>query len=367
MPLDLDGDFRPGADGLFDLGADEPSNGSVARSLAISTSEIDFGTLLSGETSPIQSITVRNDSPGGASAVRPTYDVDQQGVFWIGLSSCASAVIIPAGGMCTLSLYQQANTAGVFEGSVRVSTDDGESAWVRVRGQAVAPLLSARLSGPVFARVGTSVPAILALLNDGAPQWWRIDALQDVSAPFAASGPCSCGALPRQLLPGQTCSMALAFAPTVPGWVTVPARVADRAGYQNGLPFEVPTALQGDGTSNALGVLPGLVDFGIVLVGNEAPAQEVLVGNGDGVSYDVSLQTPIQAPFVSLGGSTCASSPGVSVAAGSFCRQRIGFTPVGEGVFKQVISIHASNGDTQTLILRGNGSKQADLFANGFE
>lgn len=366
--FDIDDHPRPGTDGLADLGADEHVPGVEPGSLSVSRSSIDFGTVITGEYSPVQSLVLANDAPAIAEGITVQYDIDfQNGITFGGGTTCSPGSSLAPGESCVIGLVMQSETAGSVQSSLRISSDRGETAFVSLTGEVVAPTLRAGTESPVFARVFTTVAASLRLDNLGVPDYWQIDAINNLFTPFSLIGNGTCGPLPVQLGPMQGCTLDLQFAPNTAGSANSFAFLRGRAGFHGGLPWVSPVIIQAVGTTNTLGALPTVLNFGNVEVGASAEPLTAYLGNGDSVARSVAVVTPVQAPFLDAAGTTCTALPGVLVAAHASCVQRVGFSPVGPGVFEQTLTVQSSDGDVMTVVLRGTGVSAGVLHADGFE
>ncbi|WP_146151883.1 hypothetical protein [Ahniella affigens] len=367
MPLDIDDDFRPGGDGLVDLGADELGGGQPQGDLAVSSFRLQFGTVMTGERSNVQTLAVANVALPGAAVLGASIVFDQQGAFFEQNSTCGFGIGLDAGESCDLRVHLESNAPGSYRGSLRLISQDGQTSFTSLEGDVVAPVLSAATANRVFARVGNTVPVSLDLVNGGSPAWWRIDNLVGVLSPFTHIGNGNCGAFPVTVSGATPCSLQATFLPFGTGPVDAIATLSGSAGYQGGAPIDVPAVLRGFGTSGGIGIFPSVVDLGTVLIGNAAYSSAIEVGNPDTVARTISRTTPVLPPFATSGSGTCDASPGVLVPAHGACVQRIEFAPVGVGFFEQVLTFQSSNGDSQTLTIRGTGTSQDVLLADGFE
>lgn len=367
MPWDIDEDLRPGSDGLVDLGADERGEGQPQGDMAVSSFRLQFGTVMTGERSNVQTITVSNVALPGSAGLGASIVFDQQDAFFDLNSTCGFGIGLDAGESCELRPYLESNVPGSYRGSLRLISQTGQTSFTSLEGEVRAPVLSAATANRVFARVGNSVPVSLNLVNGGSPAWWRIDSLIGVLTPFTHIGNGNCGAFPVTVSGSTPCSLQATFLPFGTGPVDAIATLSGSAGYQGGAPIDVPAVLRGFGTDSGIGIFPSVVDLGMVLIGNAAYSPAIEVGNPDAATRTISRTTPVLPPFATSGSSTCDASPGVLVPAHGACVQRIEFSPVGEGFFEQVLTFQSSNGDSQTVTVRGTGTSQDVLLSDGFE
>lgn len=151
------------------------------------------------------------------------------------------------------------------------------------------------------------------------------------------------------VVPGGTCSIQVGFAPTQTG-----QRQGVLTVFGNMPTGQVIASLTGTGlAAGNIVLLPTSMNFGNVLVGATAAAQNVTISNTGGVS--VNLKTPTTTGDFQISANTC----GTSLAPNFGCTISINFTPTASGPRIGVFSITDDSGtqpeSTQTVQLSGNG------------
>lgn len=152
------------------------------------------------------------------------------------------------------------------------------------------------------------------------------------------------------IVPGASCSVGVAFAPTSTGAKSASVSIPSNA---PGSPHAVP--LTGTGVQAGLSLSTTSLTYPARYVGSTSPAQSVIVtstGTGALAVSSVSLGGPNPGDFVK-GSDTCA---GASIAPGGTCSVGLSFSPKGSGARAATISI-ASNapGGPHTVTLGGTG------------
>jgi outer membrane protein assembly factor BamB len=146
----------------------------------------------------------------------------------------------------------------------------------------------------------------------------------------------------RVLAGDASCTIRVAFAPTLPGARTAALAVKTATGGR------VSATLTG--TGNALGIAPTAMDYGTVPVGTSSPPTTFTVTN--------QSRTTVNPAVASLAGSqftaTSDGCSGTTLAAGATCSIAVAFTPTGIGRTLAALSV-STLGVVSTSRISGRG------------
>jgi hypothetical protein len=150
--------------------------------------------------------------------------------------------------------------------------------------------------------------------------------------------------------PQSYCTISVSFSPTVTG-----SRTGTLAILANVPGGEYTVDLSGTGTTPAAVTLtPPSLAFGEELIGQTAPAQDVVIANSGSVPATLT-QIAVSGDFsIPAATNTC----GTSIAADSSCTVGITFSPAASGSRAGALTVTDSAG-TQTAILSGTGQSPA--------
>jgi HYDIN/CFA65/VesB family protein len=189
--------------------------GGRSGTLAVDAERVDFGaTPLGG--APSQSIGLSNEGDTdlliGAIAA-PTAP------FGFANDGCSGTTLAPGAG-CSLSLAFAPALERNYDSSLAVSAN-GATRAIALHGRGVLPTLSATPAGLDFGNVspGETAGPLIATLANATAVAIDISAIAAPSTPFSASGG-TCGAPPFTLDPGESCTLAVSFAPAAGGVFT---------------------------------------------------------------------------------------------------------------------------------------------------
>jgi hypothetical protein len=150
--------------------------------------------------------------------------------------------------------------------------------------------------------------------------------------------------------PQSYCTISVSFSPTVTG-----SRTGTLSILANVPGGEFTVDLSGNGTTPAAVTLtPAALAFGDELIGQTAPAQDVVVANSGSVPATLT-QIAVSGDFsIPASTNTC----GTSIAANSSCTVGITFSPAASGSRAGALTVTDSAG-TQTAVLSGTGQSPA--------
>jgi sugar lactone lactonase YvrE len=192
----------------------------------------------------------------------------------------------------------------------------------------------------------TSLPQTVTLSNTGnAPL--TITAIS-ASGDFSADGH-ACGS---SLAAGKTCSIRVAFTPTVTGARSGTLTMTDNNYGVVGSTQKV--SLSGTGTVPLAGISPSALVFAGQLVGTTSLPQTVTLSN--------TGNAPLTITAISTSGDFSADgfACGTSLAAGTTCSISVAFKPTAAGARSATLTVtdnnNAVSGSTQTVSLSGTGT-----------
>lgn len=321
--------------GSFDVAL----RGAAAASFSVSALELDFGDVGVGDTSPVQTVTIRNHGTttlagfAGGAAFDPQFAVSQ---------NCAGGVA--PGASCQYFVRFTPTAEGPATTTSNTVTDAGPFV-IRLRGTGVGPRLwvtpLALDFGPVVVGV-TSPQQVVTIHNTGLATLAGFAGGAPFDPQFGASQNCAGG-----VASGGSCSYFFDFEPTAVGVAETTSNSGSDAG-----PFVID--LRGAGvtappTGPVAVASPLVLDFGEVGVGTTSPVQQVVIRNaGSETLAGFSGGAPPDGQF--QGAQNCAAG----VAPGGTCQYSFTFTPDRAGTFTTTSS-SGSNGGGFVIELRGTG------------
>lgn len=322
--------------------------GQAVGGITANPTQMTFGSVVLGQTSAPQTLTVTNSGQAYLSGV----SISATGSFALLGNVCPAT--LAAGTSCTTGVEMTPKTTGIQSGTLTILT---ASAGVA---PAVVPLTGNGIpSGSL-----TVTPAVLSF---GALTVGQTSAAQTVTVSntgattlagltFQVAGDYSlaqnqCG---TQLTSGTSCTFTVAFSPSVPG-----TRIGSVTIHSTAAGFTpVVEGLTGTGVPAAqLVVKPLQIQFGTVKVGNNSSAVLLTVSNpGTGPLTGLSIATA--APF-SVGSGSC----GTSLPAGGSCSVPVTFAPRVAGPQSGTAKVSTSSLGVPAVqvALQGTGQTPASL------
>ena len=156
------------------------------------------------------------------------------------------------------------------------------------------------------------------------------------------------------LAPDQSCKMFFSMTPAGVG-----ALASSSNGSWNGQPFAIE--LRGAGVAPHFLITPARLDFGDVVVGATAPAQDVTITN-DGLAPVQMSGAGGAPPSGHFGG--VQSCQGLTLAVGASCKMSFAFSPVAVGELSDQ-SVGSWNNQNFSIQLHGTGVAQPLLISPG--
>jgi hypothetical protein len=327
-------------------------NGVAQATIALSANAIDFGTLVSGAASPVQTLTVNNTGQAALVFTGISVGGANPGIFTLG-GTCGTASPVPAGGSCTVTVKATASASGAFGGSLALASNASNGAVSVALGGTVAapaPAIAASPSAVAFGAQTVGSPAAsqaVTLANTGnVPLALGSIAISGSAAVTIAARTCG-----DTLVVGATCTVTLAFAPQAEGAAAATLAVASNAAA-------LQVAVAGTGTAAPV-ARPELSETGPIVfadtrVGQGSAIRTVTLANNGTAALKITSLVLDGAPVADfvLGGS-CAAS--VTVSPGSGCAIEIGFRPSATGQRSARMLLLTDGGSQFTVALAGTG------------
>ena len=220
--------------------------------LSPAVSQLDFGDVTAGTASPIQSVTVLNQGPGGVTLSVVNAVGADASVFGIDTTdplACQAGRSLFQGESCRLDVRFVPGAAGARSASVQIASNGSSPPALSVVGTGVGVAtagvsLSANTVGFGATRVGTQTTPVEVVITGSGTASVRIAALS-VTGPFAMQST-TCASPPFTLSAGASCSVVVSFLPQSAGAASGTLVIEN-----NGNPARREVALSGQGEAAA--------------------------------------------------------------------------------------------------------------------
>ena len=311
---------------------------------------LSFADQIVGTSSPSQSLTLTN--PGTAplklNAVATSSD------YLVVSTTCAQAypATLAPGASCTITLSFTPQASGAHTGTLTVTSDvPGGPYSVRLSGTGLAPTLTLDASGLNFGgqHLGApSTPRTVTVSNRGSAAL-TISALSVTGATFARTND-SC--LSINVAPGASCTVTVAFTPTITGTYTGTLTITSNAPDS---PASV--SLTGVGTAGpaaSLLLTPPSLAFGAQTVPALAATQRVTISNQGDAALSLSGITVAGTGFAAAD-STCGALP-QTLAPSATCIISVSLTMTTTSAYSGTLTVTSdADGGPQVVPLTGSG------------
>jgi VCBS repeat-containing protein len=312
---------------------------SPPPAVAVFPGRLNFGNVLGGTTSPLESVTLAplSDASVSLSSIAASGDF----ALVTTATSCPySGGTLTGGAACTIDLTFTPTATGARSGTVTVTyTGEGSPETIALSGIGIvsaANLLPTSLTFGVQ-YVGTaSSPQAVTLTNSNALPL-TVSAVA-TSSGWTESNNC------MPVAANSSCTINVSFEPTLSGPQTGTLTVTD---YANNSPQTV--ALSGMALEPVVGLSTTFLNFAAQTVSTQSAPQTITLTNaGNGALTPLKITRT--GPFAQT--NTC----GDSVAAGASCTISVTFSPLGAGTQSGTMTLtdNASN-SPQTVELSGTG------------
>ena len=328
-------------------------SGAGVTATKLSTTTLNFGSVVSGATSAIKTVVLTNEQSWSALSIT-SLAVSGSGYALDSSTTCPNPGTLTALTSCKIALTLTPAAVGSLPGTLTIDTGAGNST-VTLNGTGIAPvaLSPSHLGFNNVSINSTSAPRVMTLTNNMSGSITLGPVL--FGGPFAldtgaeTTCPLSGGAVSGNLAAGASCAIGTVFKPTalgaaVGGQITV----ADTA----------PGSPQ-IGTLTGTGVLPVVfspltVLFGNQTIGTTSATKSVTLTNNQAVNLNLTSITPPASYAVVPAGTTCIV--GTPVLPGGSCVIGLAFTPTAVG---------AANGSLSSTNTRSISAAAAARWTSG--
>lgn len=287
----------------------------IVPALTLSASNVAFGSVSVGTTSPAQSVTLTNSGTASLSITSITITITVTNSSDFAQTNMCPATL-GAGASCTINATFRPTTTGMRTGTLLITDNAaGSPQSVSLTGTGVAvsaPAVTLSSSNLSFGsqQVGTTSAGQMVTLTNSGTATLTISSI-GASTDYAQTN--TCGTLPATIQPSGTCTITASFKPTSTGAMNGNMSITDNA---SGSPQTI--ALTGTGA-----------DFAIA-----GPPAAVTVTAGQPASFTINLTTT-GGPTVNAISFSASANPSATT---------VSFSP-------QTISAGIANGST-TLTIR---------------
>jgi hypothetical protein len=319
-----------------------------------SSSPFDIGGVHVGSTGP-KAMTITNTGNDDLHiSPAPTITGTNASEFGLdaGKDTCTGSTVSP-NATCSIGMTFTPTAIGVRTAVLNLADDSANNPEaIPIQGTGQAPDISA--SGIDFGDTVEGRPGhkSVVVTNVGNADL-HIDTTQTKvpSGTDFSADPSGCAAA---VPAGQSCSIAITFAPTAVGpestTLTVAALALDSAFHS-----PMPVTIRGTGTNPSLSLAPPNLDFGILTVGAPSGSKTVTVSNaGQGNMHVIGVSVLHHPTEYAISG---CSGPAATVAQSGSCLLTIVFTAQAAGDQGDTLTVtsDASN-SPKTVSLAGQGS-----------
>lgn len=349
-----------GDDGINHLPDGPPSNPTDAPPtpkpavLKLSQDSADFGSVVTGDTSPETKLTVANIGEGPSGPITAVIS-GASGSNYSVTSDCTT--LAPAA-TCTVSVKFAPTSVGTKAANVEVGGNPGGTVIASLSGMGImAGQLRIMPSSNQFSTTtvgATSSSFTFTVSNTGSTASGTLSTVAsgaDVSAFSRVSDSCN----GQTLAAAATCTVVVAFKPTASGPKFATFAVS---GLPGGTVF---ASVNGFAVNDAqLFLNPTSQNFGSVVTGSTSPDAVFNLVNIGGVSTAMITQslTGTGAASYAIASSTCS---GATLAPGASCQVTLHFAPTASGASPAALAFSSIPGGTQTASLTGTGAEPGQI------
>ena len=332
------------------------SGSATAAGISMASPSHDFGpTSMSTSSAPFVFV-VYNTGQIAVGPLQSAVSGAYAGQFEISSDSCDGVTLAPSA-TCGVTVSFRPSAAGAISAALTVSDAADASATATLRGQGGTAITLA--IAPAAHDFGVAAPGSVvsvSVTNQSAVTGSRLSArLAGTNASdFSISAD---GCTNRELAPGQSCPMQVAFVRQQPGEVTATLEVVDLFGAVGSM------TLRGTGTGiPVLTAAPSPLSFGSVSIGASSAAKSVTITN-TGAAPSGALTTSVldcsyyyyycsDSPDFAIANDGCA---GVQLQPGGSCAISVAFKPTFRGSVSHVLSVAGTNVSVSISLL-GQGT-----------
>jgi len=206
--------------------------------VSVSVTTLSFGATSVGQKSAAQPVTLTNSGEAPLTLASLTLGGSSVGDFVLA-GDCTSGATVAAGGTCAVQLSFAPTAVGTRSATLTVASNAANgSPVVTLSGSGVQYAIAVNpASAALQSTVGTMSASVQAVVTNSGASPITLSSIT-ISGPFVMQpGSNSCGEGPMDLVPGQACSVYVAFMPAAAGpaagevtiasaSLTVPTRIA---------------------------------------------------------------------------------------------------------------------------------------------
>ncbi|WP_234030504.1 choice-of-anchor D domain-containing protein [Undibacterium sp. 14-3-2] len=327
-------------------------NAVPTATVAISANSLNFGSLLTGSTSPAQTITVNNAGQATLNFSAITLSGTNATTFRLG-GTCATSTPVAAGGSCTVTVTANPAVAGAFSANLNLASNaSNNNVTVSLAGSAsaAAPSLAANPGAVSFGAQTIGAAATtqnISISNQGnVPVNFSSIAVSGAPAVSIGSGGCA-----GTLAVATSCNVPLLFAPTAAGNISATLLIRSNAP-------DLSVSISGSGTTAAV-ARPVLSDtaaiaFADTQVGQQTSAHRTTLSNNGNAALKITslvIGGSHTGDFALAG--SCVT--GATVSPGGNCSIDSSFKPTATGIRNADLLLVTDSGAQFSVHLSGNG------------
>lgn len=339
--------------GASTLSLSGTGNAVPQATIGLSSAGLNFGQLVTGVASPVQTVTVSNSGQAALSFTAIALGGTNPSAFTLG-GTCAVGTPVAAGASCTVTVQALASAAGTLSASVNLQSNaaNGAAAFsLAATGALPSPALSATPASLSFGAQTVGASAVtqnIVLSNSGNVAVTLTSEKISGGAGISIGSGNTCG---TTLAVQASCTIPVTFAPTATGSVNAVLAVSSSAPALN-------VNISGTGTTATV-AQPVLSDtqaitFADTQVGSVSAAHVTTVTNPGTVALTLATLSlsGSQAGDFALAGS-CAAKTVLSPSAS--CTIETRFQPGAAGARQATLMLTTDSGAQIALALTGNG------------
>ncbi len=320
------------------------------RSMSLSPTSLQFGTVTSGSSATAQVVTVTNT--GNAVITISSITTDNP-VF--SFSSSSLPISLAPSQSTQISVNFKPSAAGADSAWLSVYSNGPFSPYgaeLFGTGAAALPYLSVGPSSLSFGNqvVGTPSAAQTVTVTNAGTVNATITSITVDNPAFGMTGP----SMPLTLAPSQSFQVPVTFAPTSAGAVSAWVSVYSNAQYS---PNGVEVLGTGTTATPQITIGPSSLSFGNQVVGTTSATQMITITNSGSVSVTVNSVASNNTAF-----NVTAPSMPVTLTPSQSLQASVSFNPASAGAANGSISISSTaSSSTSTVSLSGSGLQSSTL------
>ena len=333
-------------------------SGLPTAQLAVTPSQLNFGSLAVGANSAPIELTVSNPGTGPVAGL----SIATTQPFSVGSGNCGTS--LPAGSSCTAPVIFAPIVGGVQNGTVTVATTSLGVPAVQVAATGTGLLPASLTLNPTtlsFPGTGIGVSTVAQTVTASNPGGYPLAGLSfAISGTAAGDFQLSSANCSQTLAGGGSCSVSVTFDPTVVGGRQGTLTASSTTKSSSNLPLTATTSLNGTGlTAAVLGTAPAQLTFAATAIGSVSGTQLVTVTNsGQSGITDLEL-TPTPGFGVDPSTTNCTAT----LSGGTSCTVGVLFAPAAAGVTSGSLTASSklSGATSAVTALNGTGAEPAGI------